>query len=117
MVTWRYGITYDQWEALFNAQGKRCAICASPEPRGSKYWALDHCHVTGRLRGILCAVCNLAVGHFADSVQRLEAAIAYLTREPAIVAYMSKENMERTERKLKLRRARSKAGTARDGCA
>lgn len=73
----KYGITKEQWDELFRAQGECCAGCRSPEP-GRKDWATDHCHTTGRVRGILCDGCNLALGHVKDDPDRLEALARYL---------------------------------------
>lgn len=57
----KYGLTQDGYEALFNSQGRQCAICGAAEP-GSKFdWAIDHCHEHGFVRGILCHHCNRIV--------------------------------------------------------
>lgn len=66
-------------EQLFSAQGRRCAICGSEDPRG-KGWHIDHCHSTGSVRGVLCGPCNQGIGQLGDSVVRLKQAIAYLER-------------------------------------
>jgi hypothetical protein len=73
-----YGITPAEFDALFEAQGRRCAICRGDEPRG-KGWHLDHDHATNGHRGILCHPCNVGLGNFADDPERLRAAVAYLT--------------------------------------
>ena len=51
----KYGMTPEQWTALFDKQNKSCAIC---ETKVSKSWHTDHNHITGQVRGILCHVCN-----------------------------------------------------------
>src|SRR5262245_26645039 len=66
-----HGLNDDEARA-FKA-GKVCAICGSLERL-----AVDHDHTTGAVRGALCSNCNVALGLFSDSVQRLESAIAYL---------------------------------------
>jgi hypothetical protein len=74
----KYGLTKEQWNLLFSEQGHCCGICSRPDS-GSKYgWATDHCHLTGKVRGILCHGCNLALGAFRDSVSALKSAIRYL---------------------------------------
>lgn len=73
----RHGLTQEQYDGLFTKQGECCAICQSPDPR-TKYWHIDHDHVTGRVRGILCGHCNPGLGYFGDDPQRLRAALAYL---------------------------------------
>lgn len=74
----RYGLTLEQYEAMFLAQDGKCAICRSPDPRGD-HWHIDHDHDTGRVRGILCGHCNPGLGYFGDDPERLAAAIQYLT--------------------------------------
>jgi hypothetical protein len=72
-----YGITLDQFNDLFRAQGEQCAICKATSSTG-KNWHVDHCHEAGRIRGILCHSCNLMIGHASDDVERLLAAVEYL---------------------------------------
>ena len=54
-------------------EGKSCQICGSTE-----YLAVDHCHVTGAIRGVLCGPHNSGLGFFRDSTEHLLAAVAYL---------------------------------------
>lgn len=72
-----YGTTPEQWDARFAAQNNFCAICLSDDPRGKKGWQLDHCHDSGKVRGILCMDCNRIV-HGRITVEILRAAAAYL---------------------------------------
>lgn len=65
------------WEALFDTQGRRCALCKSDKHR-SRNWHTDHDHATGRVRGILCQPCNLALGILGDSVAALTDVLTYL---------------------------------------
>lgn len=78
----KYGITTAERDRLFEAQGKRCRICRSKTSAG-KGFHVDHCHTTKQIRGILCHHCNLMLGNSKDSVEVLEAAIAYLKEQPA----------------------------------
>lgn len=74
-----YGITIDDYDRLFAAQGGRCAICGSPEPLGGfKNFAVDHNHQTGKVRGLLCTACNRGLGLFHDNPVTLELAARYL---------------------------------------
>jgi hypothetical protein len=54
----RYGITSEQWDAMFEAQGKVCGICKSSDPQFSRGWHTDHKPGTKIVRGILCFPCN-----------------------------------------------------------
>jgi len=78
-----YGITLKEYENLFSAQGKCCAICktTSPGKQDSHPWHTDHCHKNGRVRGILCYNCNIALGLVKDSPIILRRMIAYLKKE------------------------------------
>lgn len=75
----RYGLTVDAFEALLVAQGGACAICRRRFVDGVKA-CVDHDHVSGRIRGVLCKGCNSALGYFDDSVLNLTGAIQYLLR-------------------------------------
>jgi hypothetical protein len=71
----KYGITDETYAEMLESQGGRCAICA----RGCRRrLAVDHCHATGRVRGLLCASCNLGIGKFGDSPELLLAAAIYV---------------------------------------
>ena len=89
----RYGMTPPEYEAMLEAQGGLCAICEQPETskRGGvvRRLAVDHCHETGEVRGLLCNNCNRALGMFGDSPATLAGAIAYLeARVPAGAGYV-----------------------------
>jgi hypothetical protein len=71
----RYGLTTSDVESLLAKQDNRCVICKLKLVKK----AIDHCHSTGKVRGILCNYCNVGLGQFFDSVERLQGAIAYLT--------------------------------------
>jgi len=72
----KYGLTTDAFTAMLDSQGGVCAICGKPQDERS--WHVDHDHATGAVRGILCAPCNLGLGHFADDLEVMRGAIAYL---------------------------------------
>lgn len=79
----KYGITLSEYESLLEEQGGVCAICASPPT--TKRLAVDHCHTTGEVRGLLCERCNRGIGLLGDSLERVESAARYLqgqTKEP-----------------------------------
>lgn len=72
----QYGLTHDEYLTLLEAQGGTCAICRDSEQR--RALAVDHDHVTGQVRGLLCDRCNPMLGYARDSIPVLEAAIKYL---------------------------------------
>jgi hypothetical protein len=72
----KYGITEAEWDALFTMQEGRCVICAVD--LATVKACVDHDHVTGEVRGLLCNVCNQGLGYFGDDPDRLLAAAAYL---------------------------------------
>lgn len=73
----RYGITLPEYKALLASQDSACAICGSLQ-RGRYRLSVDHNHVTGKIRGLLCNPCNQAIGLFKEEKDTLESAIKYL---------------------------------------
>lgn len=73
-LKYRYGIGLEEYQDMFTAQNGTCAICGSAESLN-----VDHDHMTGKVRGLLCRACNHGLGNFQDSTARLVAAIRYLT--------------------------------------
>jgi len=74
-----YGMTPAQYEALLEQQGHACAICHAKKPGGrTKLFFVDHCHNTGKVRGLLCMRCNTGLGLFLDNPKFLLSAISYL---------------------------------------
>ena len=77
--TLNYGITLLERLALMEEQGWKCAICEDPLPALlTTNVALDHDHATGKVRGLLCHLCNKGLGHFRDDTDLLLSAVAYL---------------------------------------
>lgn len=75
----RYGITIEEFEQLLKAQENRCAICRTPADQ-IKRKCIDHCHRTGKVRGILCQGCNVAIAHLRDDPLIALRASEYLSR-------------------------------------
>jgi hypothetical protein len=77
----KYGISQAQWQEMYAKQGGVCAICGCRQ----RYQALavDHCHKTGKVRGLLCVQCNRGLGRFFDSPVRLRKAADYIERSRA----------------------------------
>lgn len=63
-LSYRYGITLPQYELILAAQNECCAICKKHRSNFKKALAVDHDHKTGKIRGLLCAVCNKFLGHY-----------------------------------------------------
>ena len=82
VVLRRYGLTLDDYQQLLDAQRGLCGICRQPETamRNGRPMnlAVDHCHKTSRIRGLLCLRCNNVLGHAGDRVEVLLAAVRYL---------------------------------------
>lgn len=74
-LKYRYGITLDQHAAMIDKQKGKCAICGDAFA-GTPH--VDHCHATGKIRGMLCDRCNRGIGYFRDDANRLSAAAKYL---------------------------------------
>jgi hypothetical protein len=75
----KYGITHNDYDDMYLNQDSKCACCGDEIKRIDKHTHIDHCHTTGKVRGILCKPCNIGIGEFKDSVDRLQKAIDYLT--------------------------------------
>ncbi|GGK67020.1 hypothetical protein Ppa06_23700 [Planomonospora parontospora subsp. parontospora] len=69
----RYGITEAEADRMHAEQGGLCAICREGEAEH-----VDHCHETGRVRGLLCFNCNNGLGHFRDDLRVMDLAVLYL---------------------------------------
>ena len=72
----RYGLGADEVLALLETQSSLCLICRRPVDARTAH--VDHDHVTGNVRGILCFRCNAGMGQFADSPEVLARAARYL---------------------------------------
>lgn len=85
-----YGITPDEYNRMLREQSNLCAICARPFPEPDDKTApkrfvphIDHCHVTGKVRGLLCGGCNTALGMFCEDPITMELAIEYVRKHGA----------------------------------
>jgi hypothetical protein len=83
-----YNITAEDYAKMFSKQDGKCAICHQPETvldknGETKILAVDHCHVTDKVRELLCYACNSMLGQARDKIETLEAGIAYLKKHSA----------------------------------
>ncbi len=74
----KFGVTTEQWEEIFEWQGRCCACCQSTDPQCEKGWTLDHSHPPEefRIRGILCWLCNVRLGQLGDNAAAVKTACA-----------------------------------------
>ena len=81
-----YGITLNEYNEMMEKQDGKCSICGTDEPGGRKsgrgggadVFVVDHCHDTGKVRGLLCHGCNRAMGLLGDNIQTLQSMVEYL---------------------------------------
>lgn len=72
----KYGITLSEYNAMSDAQNHACKICRKPET--GRRLAVDHCHTTKKIRGLLCSSCNISIGRMSHDPEILHRAIEYL---------------------------------------
>jgi len=72
-----YGISLEQYDILLNNQNNKCKICIGNQENG-RYMDVDHCHKTGKVRGLLCNRCNRLLSNCKDDTLLLESAVKYL---------------------------------------
>jgi hypothetical protein len=82
-LKWLYGLTLEEYADRLEEQGNCCAICKTTESgvggeRRDWNWAVDHCHDTGKVRGLLCSSCNRGLGMLGDTEEALQRALDYL---------------------------------------
>jgi hypothetical protein len=81
----KYGLTKEDYEAILQEQGGACFICRRTpyEIRPRRFLAVDHCHKTGRIRGLLCYSCNhRLIGYLIkDNIQMARRLVKYLSRK------------------------------------
>ncbi len=75
-----YGITLEQYEEMLALQNESCAICGTHHTFFEKSLHVDHCHLTGKIRQLLCNNCNHVIGKARDDIRILKNAIQYLTK-------------------------------------
>lgn len=77
-VRLKYGLTEKEYNKIYKDQNGKCAICGMPESELKKKLCVDHDHKTGKVRGLLCTLCNQALGSFKDNQSNIENALYYL---------------------------------------
>jgi len=80
-LSYKYGLSPEAYADLVEQTGPACPLCNEEfRGRGLHKRCVDHDHLTGKVRGLICSACNTAIGYFGDDPQRIEAAIRYLRR-------------------------------------
>lgn len=79
-LKYQYGISLDDYNVIFANQKGCCAICSKHQIHLDKTLHVDHCHKTSKIRGLLCSMCNQALGMLEDNVDTLEKAKNYLIK-------------------------------------
>jgi hypothetical protein len=74
----KYGITMDEYDMMIVAQDGKCAICGEHQSNLRRILNVDHNHITGEIRGLICGSCNRAIGLFKENTANLLNAIKYL---------------------------------------
>jgi hypothetical protein len=74
----KYGLTSEEFDKMMTKQDNSCAICFKQFDLKVRP-CVDHCHATGKVRGLLCRSCNLGIGHLGDDPARVLKAHQYLT--------------------------------------
>jgi hypothetical protein len=78
----KYGMTYDEYQEMYEKQGKKCVICGElgDESKPHRPLYIDHDHKTGKVRGLLCHRCNFMIGQARDDIEILQNGIEYLKK-------------------------------------
>lgn len=75
----QYGIDEKEFQRMVESQNFKCAICRCV-PDSKRKFNVDHCHTTGKVRGLLCWNCNIALGYLKENVDSFKNAIDYLQK-------------------------------------
>ena len=75
-----HGITIDDFEKMLEDQDYKCSCCSTEHSSLNKGLFVDHCHTSGKVRGLLCPSCNSALGYAKDNIETLANMIKYLQK-------------------------------------
>jgi hypothetical protein len=75
-----YNMTIEQYDQILADQRGLCAICGTDKAGRGRLFYVDHDHVTGRVRGLVCNSCNRALGLFKDNLDILRSAVTYMEK-------------------------------------
>lgn len=81
-----YGISLIKYNEMLDSQNNSCAICLKNKDKFKKRLVVDHDHVSGKVRGLLCFRCNVSIGSFDDNVETIQRSIEYLNKFKTIIS-------------------------------
>jgi hypothetical protein len=85
-----YGLTEAEYDQLVKRHRNRCAICKSGTPGARGEWRIDHDHVTGQVRGLLCNNCNSGIGMLQDDPEIIATAARYVAEHRQMELFQRK---------------------------
>ena len=86
----KYQLSLTAYAKIFASQNGQCAVCGT-EATSHTALVVDHCHKTGKVRGLLCSKCNSGLGFFKDDIFALKGAITYLSKFAVIDGTVSQQ--------------------------
>lgn len=84
MLKLKYGMTVEEYNEILFKQDHCCALCSKHVSELERRLAVDHCHGTGRIRGLLCMPCNTSLGQLGDNTESMYKIIDYLTQNTGV---------------------------------
>ena len=84
-IAWVYGLTQCGYNEMLEAQGGKCVICGKTAEQNGKMLAVDHCHVSGNNRELLCSSCNICIGFIEKNKLDISLIHKYLTKHTYVV--------------------------------
>ena len=89
-----YNMTLEEYNTLLISQNYSCKICGKSSEEENKALSVDHCHINGKVRGLLCDRCNKFIGAMNDDAALINRCVKYLIEEPTIYV-ANLENIKR----------------------
>jgi len=80
----KYDLEYDKYLDLLNKQDGKCAICRRP-PKEGKVLCIDHNHITGRVRGLLCTPCNIWLANIDNDIETVGRILKYIQQPSEVL--------------------------------
>jgi hypothetical protein len=80
-----YDISITDYNKMFEEQNGCCQICNKHQSKFKRSLSVDHCHITGKVRGLLCGPCNTAIGMLKDDTKIIESALNYLNKYKSLI--------------------------------